>query len=101
MRRIPQMRCPKCGYISYDYLDRCKSCGEDLIPTKIKLNIYTKQPEIEISDDGFAVDKVEEDRKDLLGQESPRKSKDVSMDDVLKEEGETLESFDFSEDEKS
>jgi methionyl-tRNA synthetase len=95
------MRCPKCGYISYDYLDRCKSCGEDLIPSKIKLNIYTKQPEIEISDEGFAVDKVEEDRKDLLGQESARKSKDVSMDDVLKEEGETLESFDFGEDEKS
>ena len=95
------MRCPKCGYISYDYLDRCKSCGEDLVPSKIKLNIYTKQPEIEISDEGFAVEKVEEERKDLLGQETPQKSKEVSMDDVLKEEGETLESFDFSEDEKS
>jgi len=96
------MKCPKCGYVSFDYLDRCKSCGEDLVPAKIKLNIYTKQPEIEVNDDGFAVDKVEEDRKDLLGKDvSPRKSKDVSMEDVLKEDGETLESFDFSEDEKS
>jgi methionyl-tRNA synthetase len=95
------MKCPKCGYVSYDYLDRCKSCGEDLVPTKIKLNIFIKQPEIEISEDGFSIDRVEEDRKDLLGQEKPKKSKDVSMDDVLKEEGETLESFDFSEDEKS
>jgi hypothetical protein len=93
------MKCPKCGYTSYDYLDRCKSCGEDLVPTKIKLNIYTKQPEIEINDDGFAVEKIDEERKDLLGQETTRK--DVSMDDVLKEEGENLESFDFSEDEKS
>ncbi len=93
------MKCPKCGYTSYDYLDRCKSCGEDLVPTKIKLNIYTKQPEIEINDDGFAVEKLDEERKDLLGQDTGRK--DVSMDDVLKEEGENLESFDFSEDEKS
>jgi methionyl-tRNA synthetase len=93
------MKCPKCGYTSYDYLDRCKSCGEDLVPTKIKLNIYTKQPEIEINDDGFAVEKLDEERKDLLSQDTGRK--DVSMDDVLKEEGENLESFDFSEDEKS
>jgi hypothetical protein len=93
------MKCPKCGYTSYDYLDRCKSCGEDLVPTKIKLNIYTKQPEIEINDDGFAVEKLDEERRDLLGQDTGRK--DVSMDDVLKEEGENLESFDFSEDEKS
>ena len=93
------MKCPKCGYTSFDYLDRCKSCGEDLVPTKIKLNIYTKQPEIEINDDGFAVEKLDEERKDLLGQDTGRK--DVSMDDVLKEEGENLESFDFSEDEKS
>jgi len=93
------MKCPKCGYTSFDYLDRCKSCGEDLVPTKIKLNIYTKQPEIEINDDGFAVERLDQDRKDLLGQDTVRK--DVSMDDVLKEEGETLESFDFSEDEKS
>ena len=93
------MKCPKCGYTSYDYLDRCKSCGEDLVPTKIKLNIYTKQPEIEINDDGFAVEKLDEERKNLLGQDTGRT--DVSMDDVLKEEGENLESFDFSEDEKS
>jgi hypothetical protein len=93
------MKCPKCGYTSFDYLDRCKSCGEDLVPTKIKLNIYMKQPEIEINDDGFAVEKLDEERKDLLGQDTGRK--DVSMDDVLKEEGENLESFDFSEDEKS
>ncbi|MCE5275908.1 MAG: hypothetical protein LLG43_12350 [Deltaproteobacteria bacterium] len=95
------MKCPKCGYISYDYLDRCKSCGEDLVPTKIKLNIYTKQPEIEVNDEGFAVEKVREERKDLLGQETSRKSPDVSVDDVLKEEGEKLESFDFGEDEKA
>jgi len=99
------MRCVKCGYVSFDFLDRCKSCGEDLVPSKIKLNIYTKAPEIKISDDGFAVSKVEEDRKDLLENEpysaQGAPAGDVSMEDVLKEDGENLESFNFDEDEKS
>jgi hypothetical protein len=95
------MRCPKCGYVSFDYLDRCKSCGEDLVPAKIKLNIYTKPPQIEINDEGFAIGKVEEDRKDLL-EESPMSTEgNVSMEDVLKEDGDKLESFNFEEDEKS
>jgi hypothetical protein len=95
------MRCQKCGYVSFDYLDRCKSCGEDLVPTKIKLNIYTKQPEIKINDEGFAVSKVEEDRKDLLEDETTYRQDDFSMEDVLKEDGEKLESFNFDEDENS
>ncbi len=95
------MRCPKCGYVSFDYLDRCKSCGEDLVPAKIKLNIYTKPPEIDINDDGFAIGKVEEERKDLI-EETPGSNKgNVSMDDVLKEDGDNLESFNFEEDEKA
>lgn len=65
------MRCAKCGYVSFDYLDRCKSCGDDLVPAKIKLNIYTKPPEIDIDDEGFAVGKVEEDRKGLCAQIVP------------------------------
>jgi hypothetical protein len=95
------MRCLKCGYVSFDYLDRCKSCGEDLVPTKIKLNIYTKPPELKITDEGFAVSKVEEDRKDLLEDETTYRQDDFSMEDVLKEDGEELESFNFDEDENS
>jgi hypothetical protein len=96
------MRCSKCGYVSFDYLDRCKSCGEDLVPAKIKLNIFTKAPQIEINDDGFAVGKVEEDRKDLLEERHGAGKGSVSMEDVLKEEGEEkLESFNFEEDEKA
>ncbi|HDP24093.1 MAG TPA: hypothetical protein ENN34_01485 [Deltaproteobacteria bacterium] len=95
------MKCPKCGYISFDYLDRCKSCGDDLVPTKIKLNIYTKQPEIEMDEDGFAVEKVNEDHKDLLGGKTTRADGSVSMDDVIKEDGEIIETFDFGEDEKA
>jgi hypothetical protein len=94
------MRCTKCGYVSFDYLDRCKSCGEDLVPAKIKLNIYTKPPQIDINDEGFAVGKVGEDQKNLLEQGASKKQGTVSMEDVLKEDGEKLESFSF-EDENS
>ena len=89
------MRCPKCNYTSFDYMDRCRSCGEDLVPTKIKLNIYIKPPELDIDDEGFVVGKVKEEKKERLahGPTPP----DVSMDDVLHEEGEKLESFEFDD----
>ncbi len=95
------MRCAKCGYVSFDYLDRCKSCGDDLVPAKIKLNIYTKQPEIDIDDEGFAVGKVEEERRDLLGEGQAAARQDVSMEEVLMEDGEKLESFNFEDDENA
>ncbi|MDA3904269.1 MAG: RDD family protein [Desulfuromusa sp.] len=28
------MKCPKCGYNSFDYLDSCKKCGKDLVEFK-------------------------------------------------------------------
>ena len=30
------MKCPKCGFNSFDYLDNCKKCGSDLVPFKAK-----------------------------------------------------------------
>lgn len=33
------MRCPKCGYHSFDHLDSCKKCGQNLIEHKEKFNI--------------------------------------------------------------
>ena len=95
------MRCAKCGYVSFDYLDRCKSCGDALDPAKIKLNIYTRPPEIDINDEGFAVGKVEEEHRDLLGEAAAASRSDVSMEDVLQEDGEKLESFSFDEDENA
>jgi hypothetical protein len=64
---------------------------------KIKLNIYSKPPEIDVSADGFMVGKVTEEKKEMLTG-ATAKPRDVSMDDVLKEEGAKLESFDFGED---
>ena len=35
------MRCPKCGYNSFDYLDSCKKCGKDLAEHKQKFGIVS------------------------------------------------------------
>ena len=35
------MKCPKCGYNSFDYLDSCKKCGKDLIEHKQKFGIVS------------------------------------------------------------
>lgn len=33
------MKCPKCNYTSFDYLDTCKKCGKDLTEHKEKFNL--------------------------------------------------------------
>ena len=33
------MKCPKCGYHSFDHLDSCKKCSSDLVEHKSKFNL--------------------------------------------------------------
>ena len=33
------MKCPKCSYISFDYLDECKKCGRDFTEDKVRFGI--------------------------------------------------------------
>ena len=35
------MKCSKCKYITFDYLDACPRCGKDMSAEKAKLNILT------------------------------------------------------------
>jgi hypothetical protein len=38
------MRCPKCGYVSFDYLARCKKCSRDLADARLALNLLDVKP---------------------------------------------------------
>jgi hypothetical protein len=38
------MRCPKCGYISFDHLDRCGKCRTDLTSERLRLNLLEVKP---------------------------------------------------------
>lgn len=58
------MKCPKCGYHSFDHLDSCKKCGQGLAEHKEKFNlrgffspgqIITAEPE-PVVDDGCEVE---------------------------------------------
>ncbi len=57
------MKCPRCGFVSFDYLDVCKVCGKDLIESKEKLNILSVVPSTESLNDlahELDVDTIEE-----------------------------------------
>ena len=38
------MRCPNCGYFSFDYLDRCVKCNADLTGERHRLNLSDIRP---------------------------------------------------------
>jgi hypothetical protein len=40
------MRCPKCGYVSFDYLVRCKKCSRDLADARRSLNLIDAKPAV-------------------------------------------------------
>ena len=39
------MKCPKCGYTSFDYMDECKKCSTDLRDSRTLLQIIAVSPE--------------------------------------------------------
>jgi hypothetical protein len=38
------MKCPKCGYVSFNYLDQCKKCSKDLVLFKEEMHIWGIKP---------------------------------------------------------
>lgn len=38
------MKCPKCGYVSFNHLDQCKKCGKDLVLFKEQKHIWGIKP---------------------------------------------------------
>jgi hypothetical protein len=38
------MKCPKCGYVSYDYLDACRKCSVDLMGFKTAVHLEVIRP---------------------------------------------------------
>lgn len=38
------MKCPKCSYVSHDYLDACRKCGVELVAFKKDIGLLVVQP---------------------------------------------------------
>lgn len=67
------MRCPKCGYISFDHLDNCRKCHKPTAQSEFKGTTYPVlvpiflQPSQEIPESGFDENMViDEDMVDVL-----------------------------------
>jgi len=63
------MKCPKCKFITFDYLDTCPRCGKDMIGEKTKLNIFSIKPNPpfvlgsltgDLSDSAFGIEALEQ-----------------------------------------
>jgi hypothetical protein len=40
------MRCPKCGYFSFDHLDKCAKCDKEMTEVRQDLNLQDFEPEV-------------------------------------------------------
>jgi len=104
------MRCPKCGYISFDTLGSCKKCKKNIgkiaeelegtvfeSPAPVFLHIEpgaTWSPTEENTEDGIAVDEIETDLVfPPIGEEE---QEEVTVDDETEEDG-TIAFEDFEE----
>ena len=57
------MKCPKCSYHSFDHLDICKKCGQDLAGHKAKFNLrgFNSPGELVVSEPEPVVDESNEE----------------------------------------
>lgn len=120
------MKCPKCGYHSFEHLDNCKKCGQDLSAHKEKFNLRgffaagqttaaasvapvaddTMAEQEETGDDSvdFGFDFLDEEQDPVA--EAPESvalgddSEDVSIDQPFGADSETLPADDFDIDEE-
>ncbi len=91
------MKCPKCSYHSFDHLDNCKKCGQDLTAHKAKFNLrgFYFPGEITVSESEPVVDESNEEL-------DPSEEGSVDFDfDFLEEEtpvGESPDSISLGDD---
>lgn len=88
------MRCPKCGFISFDYLDTCLKCNKDIKETaeKIHGSVYNVAAPTFLKftredEDAAELDEAFLEEGDALGDEEIR---DPDLD-ILLDEGEAIE----------
>jgi hypothetical protein len=119
------MKCPKCGYHSFDHLDSCKKCHNNLVEHKAKFNlsgffspgqatVTAPEPVIDETDevleepsDGsvdFGFDFLDdEDQADGATEDIPLgdNDQDINIDQPFGADSETLpaDNLDFNEDE--
>ena len=85
------MKCPKCNYTSFDYLETCKRCGLDLRDARSLLQIISVSPE----DQAPAAPIVEMVDEEPLGEVSMATEDSFGDMRPLDEDEEILDGLDF------
>jgi hypothetical protein len=74
------MRCPKCGFNSFDHLSECKKCGANLTKTRNEMGMPDSQPQMP-----FLLGPL---LKDFSPMEENRESPDIEVDaDLVQQSG--------------
>jgi hypothetical protein len=82
------MKCPKCHYVSHDYLDACRKCGIDLVTFKQDIGLVVLQPgalDLSLVLGGAGVDDLFESIAEEDTMHASDDDFDISLDDYLEE----------------
>jgi len=83
------MKCPKCGYHSFEYLDSCKKCGQGLSDHKEKYNL---RGFVAIGEAASAATQAEVDEESIATFDSTEnESIDFGFDFLDEEDGQSTE----------
>ena len=77
------MRCPKCGRISFDYLENCSTCGQDLREISAGLGGFAK-PDTELTwfSKDSRTDSIKTEAETPLMEQEAGNTADISEIDV-------------------
>lgn len=120
------MKCPKCGYNSFDHLDSCKKCNTDLSEHKVKFNLRgfffpdhkaatVSAPPPETEEDSAEAEQPDDDTVDFgfdfLDEDAPvaknadkialgKGSQDISIDQPFGADSETIPADPFADEDE-
>jgi hypothetical protein len=84
------MKCPKCNYVSHDYLDACRKCGIDLVTFKHDIGLLVLQPgvlDLSLVLGGAGADDLFESVEEGVTMHASDDDFDISLDDYTEHPG--------------
>lgn len=84
------MKCPKCHYVSHDYLDACRKCGIDLVTFKQDIGLLVLQPgvlDLSLVLGGAGADDLFESVEEEVSMHASDEEFDISLDDYAEHPG--------------
>lgn len=84
------MKCPKCHYVSHDYLDACRKCGIDLVTFKQDIGLLVLQPgvlDLSLVLGGAGADDLFESVEEEVSLRASDEEFDISLDDYAEHPG--------------